>query len=77
MDTHTRLNLRGEACAASFVRAGGALTTSTWRPLGSHLEVQVQVGDPCWLLGRDVTDVSSKRVSAAQLSSVALAAAKP
>ena len=65
--THTRLNLRGEACAASLRAPQVALATSTWRPLGSHLEVQVLVGDPCWLLGRDVTDVS-ERVSAAQLS---------
>ena len=65
--THTRLNLRGEACAASLRAPQVALATSTWRPLGSHLQVQVQVGDPCWLLGRDVTDVS-ERVSAAQLS---------
>ena len=72
MDTHTRLNLRGEACAASLRAPQVALATSTWRPLGSQLEVQLQVGDPCWLLGRDVTDVS-ERVSAAQLSSAQLA----
>ena len=71
MDTHTRLNLRGEACAASLRAPQVALATSTWRPLGSHVEDQLQVGDLRWLLGRDV----SERVSASLRSGSAAALA--
>ena len=64
--THTpEFEGRGLRCLSA--RPSGRAGYFNLATVGSHLEVQLQVGDPCWLLGRDVTDVS-ERVSAAQLS---------